>query len=178
VRSPSVRVRAIGWPSLLCAVTISCSCGHVSDRSLRKRFDSHEADFHALRGMFISDAGIMAITKKGIRTATVIVSPRDGLERVGLSPARYAQYIRLLEALGLEGGIVRGDNSTIWFGAETPSILNGDSTKGYVYSNAELTPCVTDLNSYKPGPAALNQHGGFVVFSLIKPHWYLYRQAG
>lgn len=70
-------------------------------------------------------------------------------------------------------GIVFGST---WFHAELPSILNGDSTKGYVYSPGTLSPVAEELDHYLPVPTSLDKYGGYVVFKAIKPHWFLYKR--
>jgi hypothetical protein len=168
-------VRVIGVVTLYVAVLSAFGCTHVTDESLKKKFSSHAAQFEELRSMLSSDVGFVTISRRVIVTRTkTLNSPRSGLERVGLSPDRYAHYLQLFDALDLKGGVSRNENG-IWFRAETPSVLNGDSTKGYVYSQTDRAPCVADLDAYVPPPNARDQYGGFVVYARLKPKWYLYK---
>lgn len=131
--------------------------------------------------MFLEDKEIITINRTAIVSQTLTMDvPAKGLEaqelqRTGLTLERYARYKRLLDSLGLAWGISR-DGETIYFAAELPSLLNRDSTKGYVYSPATtMSPCVDNLDRYVPTTSNRNVKGGYIVFKTLQPHWFLYR---
>jgi hypothetical protein len=172
--SSSIIERVFRRDVLCLLIVFSSSCGgHISDSSLRNTFGKHEAAFNELRDMFASDKKFRHIARDLIATDAVMVSsssPSD-LNRVGLAPARFAQYLKLFDMLGLENGIGRSEYG-IWFHTETPSFGNGDSSKGFIYSTLELQPIVTNLDAYVP----MRDRRRGVSFSPIKPHWYLFKQ--
>lgn len=161
-----VRVVAICVPMLIC-----CSCGHVPDRSLRAVFSNHEADFEELRMMFTSDSQFTSITpRRVVGGGRWLNSPPEGLETVGLSPERYAKYLNMFRTLRVDGGIGRPSQGGFVFQSQRPSLLNGGTSKGYIYSIDAPIPCVDDLETYK------STSRDWIVFARLKGHWYLYKQ--
>ena len=165
-------------PIIICmAVVITCGCGHTSDATLRAAFRSHKAALEELRGMLASGRDFILITKKSVTTRVMTSDPTpDGLARIGLSPAKYAHYARLLDAIGLNGGLMQGEDG-VWFEVDPPSFKYGDSRKGFAYSTAKLGPTAPNLDAYVWSRAELDRNRGVVAYSVIEPHWYLYKQV-
>jgi hypothetical protein len=163
------------------AVIAGTGCGHASDGSMRVNFVNHEGAFNELKNLFMHDVDVISISRTVIvgREKTVSLSsgkPGD-FDNAAISAARYAIYLNLFDQLGLKGGITRDTRraDSINFPAELPSLLNGDSTKGYWYSPDEVTPCFENLERYKPPQILLQRREGYAIFSPLKTHWYLYK---
>jgi hypothetical protein len=165
---------------ILSAVFVGgCSVGsrHLSDRTLEENFSRHEAQFEALRADFVADPKMMTIGNDGLLYAGKFVKFTTGefseAERAGVSTQRWALYRKTLGELRLPGGVLRGDKC-IEFRAESGSIFNGDSYKGYVYSEVQPFPVRKILDDYKTSFADKDSFGNVKVYKLIKAHWYLY----
>jgi hypothetical protein len=168
---------AAGFGLAFLLAVACCGCGNISDKALQANFVRHEAIFEELRNMIVADAPITMVRRHLIRAGNVtIYSPPQDLERVGLSAKRYARYIQLFDQLGLAEGVSRSDYN-VWFAAESPSMLSGGVTKGYIYSLSEKTPLVPELDAYVPAPTAGARRPGFLVFKQLKPNWYIYRDS-
>ncbi len=172
VRKKSSSKRIFRWNILCLLMVFSSGCGHIPDRSLRNTFSEHESAFNELRDMFASDANFRRISRSLIaKDALMVSSSPSDLDRIGLTPATFARYLKLFDMLGLEDGVGRSERG-IWFHTERPSLINGDSRKGFIYSTLELQPRVNYLDSYTP----MRDRRRGVVFSPIKPHWYLFKE--
>jgi hypothetical protein len=159
-------------------IAILCGCGfkHVSDATLIENFNRNEDTFNRLRDTALADADFQLISPRLV-TARGVRPMSSDPPHAGMDPQRFAEYVRLFAALGLEDGILRSDQS-VWFRVEAPSWRNGSVTKGYVYwpaEPAELGPLVPDLDSFVPQPTAESWRPRFFVLRVIKPNWYLYK---
>jgi hypothetical protein len=162
---------------LALSIAVCCACGavHLQDGRLIENFNTHEMAFEQLRAMAESDAGFVLISPRRVTAASRSTPRKAGEdERREMNPERYSEYMRRFKELGLDNGIIR-DEQSVWFRAEVPSFSNGAVTKGYVYSLGELTPLVADLDGYVPEPTPDSRRPRFLVFKLLKPHWYLYK---
>jgi hypothetical protein len=173
VRKTSSSIRLRPWDFLCLLIVFTSGCGgHIPDGSLRNTFSKNETAFDELRDMFASDTKFRLIRRNLIATDALMVSSSpSNLDRVGLPPARFARYLKLFDLLGLEGGVERSKYG-IWFNTERPSIFNGDSRKGFIHSTLELQPRTNNLDVYTP---MLERRRG-VVFSPLKPSWYLFKE--
>jgi hypothetical protein len=153
-------------------------CGHTSDSGLEGMFYSHEEEFEALLMMAQSEPKIITITPTVVVTSTSVESGWPGAQRLGLSRATWDRYQRLFKDLRLDGGVSKGEHGAVSFKADGPSLLNGDSEKGYVYSPLPLSPTVEDLGRFKPLETNRNSHGSYLAYRPIKLHWYLYLNFG
>src|SRR5215469_2700180 len=98
------------YSALFSFVVLLAGCGSRSDAYLLQNFERHESTFEEVRGMFVADTRLTTIRRNLIQSGPVrLISPPGDLDRVGLSPDRYAKYIRLCDSLGLQGGISRGE---------------------------------------------------------------------
>lgn len=168
-----VRLLAPTISVLACAVLL-VDCGHTSDAKLEALFHNHETEFNQLMLMAKSETRILTITPRLVVTETSTEEGWEGAERQGLARDKWNQYQELFESLGLHGGMLRG-GKTISFETDTASLWNGDSEKGFLYSeNASLTPTVSDLGRVRASEEYRDPHGGFTAYKLLQPHWYLF----
>jgi hypothetical protein len=164
--------------TVLVCLSLAGGCGHPSDKVLAENFRKNEALFDKLLHMLLVDAQLTTVRRNLVRSGTTTLeSPPSGLDRVGLSAERYAEYLNLFDQLGLRDGVGRGDHGEVWFNAEHPSLFNWGPTKGYVYSASELTPLVPDLDSYSPQSTVESRRPPFLVYRALKTHWHLYKNS-
>jgi hypothetical protein len=120
-----------------------------------------------------ADKTFITITPRIVVTsAGTFESPAEA-ERAGMSDRRWADYRRLFATLGVPGGIFSSEDA-LAFTVDRPSILNGDSEKGFVYSLQRQEPQAADLDSYHPSRQSLDPFGGYIVYKRLEPGWYLY----
>jgi hypothetical protein len=153
-------------------------CAGPTDRSLAVGFTKHQGNLEELRRMFSADAQLQAVTRGFVRGGTITVKlPIEETEAVGLNRERYRRYVELLTNAELEQGLFRGKGDAIWFGASSPSLLNGGATKGYVYSTTPLEPLVPNLDVFRPPPNLVSRRPRFLAFATLREHWYLYKST-
>ena len=155
------------------------ACGrHSSDAELLRVFRRHEASFHDLLKMVQSDTQIVTMTPSVLITRTKRLQAENpdisDIRSAGLSKERWMRYQTLFRNLGLKGGVLRGDGGSFCFKADTESVWNGDTSKGYVYSDATVEPRVPDLDRYRPLGDTVGRHRPYIAYRQIEPHWYLY----
>jgi hypothetical protein len=155
---------------LACIVLASTACGrHTSDAELELIFSRHEQQFQRLLAMVQADA---AAKKIGPRYVSQTRLHYGETEHHGLSEERWIQYQGLLSELGIEG--VASDARRASFRIDLPSIQNGDSDKGFLYSETPLEPSAADLDGYKISPSTRTKYGDYLAYKKIRPNWYLY----
>lgn len=170
----------INRKNLLCVcVAVLSGCRVPSQRGMTLDFARHEAEFEKLRTMFAEDTRLTAVGRNWVRSGTIaLVSPPEKIERVGLTRERYDRYVKIFDALGIEAGVSRDEKGGIWFETTRPSLFNGDTREGYVYSPSPLTPLVIDLESYVPPATDDSPRPRFLVFKVLKGNWYLFKNSG
>jgi hypothetical protein len=126
--------------------------------------------------MIMAEPELALVRRNLIRFGPIQTTP-DHLERVGLSAERYARYLTAFDRLGLANGVARTETGVV-FEAERESLLNGEVTKGYLYSNSEPRPLVSDLDSYVPAPTPDSPRPRFIAFRRLKGNWYLFKASG
>jgi hypothetical protein len=136
-------------------------------------FSGREREFNQLVAMAQSDSRFITIAPDQFVTQSVIGTGWKEAEDQGLAKSRWDAYQELFRRLELRGGLSRG-GSIIYFRADMPSLWNGDSQKGFVYSVDPLSPTTQDLEGYVPAPNQRDRYGGFVVYKPLKSHWYLF----
>src|SRR5207247_863156 len=94
-------------------------------------------------------------------------------KELGMTKKRWSDYMRLMNVLTITG-VSKSDSNRVSFKIDPESMFNGGRTKGIAYSVVSLKPLVTSLDGYKPTPDVLDDHGSFVVYKELRPHWYLY----
>ena len=153
------------------------SCGVSSDSSIEKMFDGHQPEFEELRAMVSKESSITSFARNYILRSGgyFLFKDRDPTEQeLGMTKERWSQYVRLMNVLGIAGVLKGGAGEGVSFKVDVESMFNGGRTKGITYSSVPLKPLVSNLDGYKPSPDVLDDHGGFVVYKQLKPHWYLY----
>jgi len=155
---------------LICVVLFSTACGrHTSDADLKLIFNRHEEQFQRLLAMVQTDGAGKTIGPRYIRQSRLHYGET---EHQDLSEERWKQYQDLLSELGVEG--VATDGSSASFRVDSPSIQNGDSDKGFFYSETPPEPSFADLDGYKISPSTRTKHGDYLAYRQIRPNWYLY----
>ena len=150
------------------------NCGdkkHPSDSVLEMNFHKHETDFQRLVSMSNEDYHVVRIGDDFNWLDDDHRFPRTGPER-GLSKDRWDSYRALFQELGLKCGLIRWEDSNIIaLCASGIGMVTSGTTKGYAYSETELTPTAESLDVV---PENLKDEP--VVYKSIEPHWYLYYQ--
>ena len=163
------------WLILVAVALLSTGCGHTSDSKIEELFDSHQAEFEELLGLAAGETSIKTISPDYIVTSTrtIKITGVDLATEAGMSRERWLRYKHLFDRLGLRGG-VKKDGASTAFEVDPESFLNGASAKGILYSAIDQRPLVRNLDSFKPTPDIVDEHGGFVAYKQLKPRWYVY----
>ena len=94
-----------------------------------------------------------------------------------LSARRWDDYRARFSTLGISMGISKplGGDYTLFLASANGPFGRG-SSKGYVFSHSELSPCVSDmeLEGYEPPHWAVDNNLHWIVYKPLKEHWYLY----
>jgi hypothetical protein len=146
---------------------------HPSDDTLIANFQKNEADFNKLVAMSNEDAKVIRIANDFTRLENNWAWPRPDSE-LGFSKQRWDEYRALFGKLGLESGLTRESDSKgpiIFMIAFSKGMVNRGSSKGYAYSEHELTPVFASLDQNPVEPGKRQKHD--VVYRQIKSHWYL-----
>jgi hypothetical protein len=163
---------------LLVAVLAACdpfnaSKSHPSDDELIHNFQKYEADFNKLVSMSNEDSTVVRIAPDFTRLENNWRWPRPESE-LGFSKQRWDEYRALFDKLGLDSGISRESDShgtVIFLTASSKGMTFRGSSKGYAYSEQELSPVFDSLNQNPVEPQKRSKHG--VAYKKIKEHWYL-----
>ena len=112
-----------------------------------------------MRKMIVHDKGLSQVF--GDRTY-----PEDPAT-VGVSPARIAEYRRLLKELGIEGGILAPtDKKSVELMSSTRGFVTHGSRKGYLYTEEKVDEVVADLDQ-------VSASGVGSGLRRIEGNWYL-----
>jgi hypothetical protein len=165
-----------GRLAALAALLLS-GCGFFarlpSDDTLLKNFSQHEAAFERLLEMSQEDAGFTTISSR-------YVSPQTKK----LPQARWNEYRRLFDALGLEELVRRQidkEHTGLFLIAGTSGVSVAGSYKGYIHLDSffEPRPILRSLDGQLSPEADVKGPSGAVDYSegyrLINDRWYLYR---
>ncbi len=156
-----------------------CAAGlhHTSDAALERVFNQHEPEFEALLSEVRSDSQLTTIQPKvliyGGRHLDIRERGVSADDYWGLTRERWERYQAQLRNLGLAGGILKGERE-VEFRVDPGSILNGDSYKGYVYTQSPPPRLLSSLDSYRISDRDRDQTGGWSVWRRLKGNWYLY----
>ena len=164
-------------PSICLIALFFAACGHPSDEQMSRMLRERQPDFDRLLKMFEDDPQEMFIRPYVILGNNHLCDiPRTGpseamLQQVGLSRARWNEYSRLFDILGLEGGVVR-NGDRIFFAVEDAGWFNKFTVKGVVYSSLPIEPVVPDLTAQY----ARNERprGGGTFYKRVARNWYLF----
>jgi len=124
----------------------------------------------------VQQDGLAAVRYSDIATRNFRCFIEDG-KFTGTAPppitnARLADYLALLEAVGLNVAVYT-DDSRVYFKYDRESWFNGDSHKGFLYSPETLPETTSTLNNIRK-PASAGGERYFLYKSLPKPGWFLY----
>lgn len=101
----------------------------------------------------------------------------EGADKVGLTRSRWLRYQEDLRKLKLRGGIFKTNNSVL-FVVDPPSIFNGDSYKGYLWTPLPRPRLYSNLDSYRvydpKSDLDKDRYGNWAVYKRLKGNWYLY----
>jgi len=150
--------------SCLCLV----GCGHTSDEELVKIFQQGEGKFLLLRGMARSDWDSNMIRLYVTRTARTY----EEADHQGLSKERWREYQTLLKELRLSG--VAASEDRVEFRFDPPSLFNGDSEKGFLYSETPLAPLLTSLDGFSPSEPTPTPNHNHLAYRAIQAKWYVF----
>jgi hypothetical protein len=171
-------IRVMKWIIVLAlsAVTVIVIAAYwlsfPSDKSLHARFLTHRADFERLVMMANADNHLD-------RIAPNFIGPEDGFAQrkdVGITEERWNEYRQLFRTTGVSTGINKDINpSRIFFPIISRGIVPTGASKGFVYSQAPLSPVLKSLDKAPPdelyeGP----DHNHVLVYKPIENHWYIY----
>jgi hypothetical protein len=147
---------------------------HPSDDELIRNFQKSEADFNKLIAMSNEDPKVIRIASDFTRLENNWQWPRPESE-LGFSKQRWDEYRVLFNKLGLESGISRESDSErtiIFLTASSKGMTFRGSSKGYAYSEQELSPLFDSLNQNPVDPQKRQKHEA--AYKKIKDHWYLF----
>ncbi|HEY0309198.1 MAG TPA: hypothetical protein VGB94_13635 [Acidobacteriaceae bacterium] len=142
------------------------------DKALRARFFARRADFERLVAMANEDSHLD-------RIAPDFIGPEDGFAQrkdVGITEERWNEYRQLFHATGVSTGIKKDINpSRIFFPIDSRGLVPTGAAKGFVYSQAPLSPVLKSLDKSPPdklydGP----DRSHALVYKPIEDHWYIY----
>ena len=137
-----------------------------SDEELERIFASRREDFEMIRRMSDEDSMIVRITYEVMRVDDRAKSGE--IEYPQFSDGRWNDYKTIFQRIGLESGISRGNEGSIWFDAYIFGLGVSGLTKGYVYSK-HLQDCVsTSLD-----PPTIREGRGRECKKLDE-NWYLF----
>jgi hypothetical protein len=165
--------------SIVAFFTLASACAvgwnHTSDAFLERNFFQHEADFDLFLSSLRIDEKLSMIGARNISYGDHLITGADGfspeIERLGLNKGQWTAYQQQLRRLGLDQ-VNKGPDS-VTFEADSPSLFNGDSTKGYLYSPTSPAHLKPSLDGYRIADGDKGANGWYVAKAL-KGHWYLY----
>jgi hypothetical protein len=171
---------------LFFAVFFSSGCigagSHSSDERLEVKFRTHHSEFEELLSMVQSDDWVISITPTAIiPTGGRRPVKRDDvaqIESLGVSRERWLRYQKLLAQLSISriGRGMPGSHARYTgFTAEPASLWNGATSKGYIWSEDQLSPVVVDLDRYKPPEGDVHRKP-YVAYKRLTANWYLFFQ--
>ncbi len=164
---------------VLCGPLAGCAVGrrHTSDAQLEKRFLQHEVEFEALLDTARSDSKLVTISRSLViydgQRVNIDAAALSGGEPIGLAGFSWKWYLTKLQSLGLEGGVLKGRDS-VEFRVDAGSLQNGDSYKGYEFSNAVPAHLRKSLDECRLSDLDRDQFGNGIARKHIKGNWYLY----
>ena|SRR5579862_4908489 len=163
-------------PSIL---FVACAVGwnHTSDATLEQIFAKHEPEFEALLAGVQADSQLMTPQPKSLIYAGHLLEVNSTdfseMERLGLPRERWLRYQKQMADLGLKGGVMKGEGA-IEFRVDPGSISNGDSYKGYWYTQTPPGHLRPSLDGYRIADQDKDRFGNWAVYKRIKGNWYLY----
>lgn len=164
----------IGMVSLLGCEPFAFDKPHQSDKALILNFEDHAAQFVELVKMANEDKKVVRIARDFTWLEDNVNWPRPEAQR-GISEMRWDQYRRLFRELGITDGLARYDDpsgAVIHLTVFSMGLLDRGISKGYAYSEVDLSPVVDSLDKRPDELRGSKQDG--VVYRKIRGNWYLY----
>jgi hypothetical protein len=160
-------------PVLIACDPFDLHKSHPSDDELIRNFYKNEADFNKLISMSNQDPKVIRIARDFTRLENNWQWPRPESE-LGFSKQRWDEYRSLFDKLGLDAGISRETDSkgtVIFLTASAKGMTFRGTSKGYAYSEKELSPVFDSVDQNPLAPQNRPKHG--VAYKKIKDHWFL-----
>ena len=173
-----MRVIGRAGPAVLLLMLLGgCAVGgrHTPDSNLERNFLQHQSQFEALLADLQADGRIKMMGIGELRYADGPLSTQIGLanvDRLGLPKERWIRYQKQLQDLGIvmafqgSGGVA--------LKVDSESLLNGDSSKGYEYTEVPPEHLKRSLDGYRLSQNDRDISGNYSVAKQIKGHWYIY----
>ena len=133
-----------------------------SDQQLLANFSRHHAEFNQLASMAQVDKGLERVDSDWTRP--------DDPQTISVSPARIAEYRRLLSRAGTPRGFqtVGGTGSMEFFYWLTGSAISSDTDKGYAYMTKPPANVLNSLDQCQPF-----DNKSVEAYRHIEGNWYL-----
>ena len=167
-------VYMLGTGAGIFAFGLSMTGDHPSDGELMRRFEDNRDAFSQLVAMSDRDSDVIRIAPDFTRLKTNWQWPRED-SLLGFSPNRWDEYRSLFRKLQLQAGLFRDrlpDSSVvITLPAHSVGMVNRGSSKGYAFSQHQLTPSFVSLDSGFTAIRAGRKHGA--AYRPIGGSWYL-----
>jgi hypothetical protein len=133
---------------------------HPSDAALIANFQRHRLEFERLRAMVAEDTGLTAV----LPDRTVPADPQT----VGVRPSRIDEYRKLLDQLGIRGGLEVKQPKTVQLTNSSHGFVTHSSQKGYLYTEEldklEVFPELNDLSAKEIGNGVRHIEGNWYLF--------------
>jgi hypothetical protein len=148
IMHPLLTILLIGPVTLLGCEPFAFDSPHQSDRALILNFEDHAAQFVELVKMSNEDPKVIRIAQDYTRLEDNWNWPRPETQW-GITGPRWDEYRRLFTKLGLTGGLDRvaePKGTIVYLIAFSMGIVNRGISKGYAYSETEVSPLVDSLD--------------------------------
>ncbi len=147
---------------------IGCGRAHVSDTSIIRYLNDNESSLLQLRDMVAADSASQTISPNAFISKT---ESTNRFRESHIPQIRREAYRKRLVELNLDA--VAGDARRVTFRYDPPSIKNGDSAKGLLYSQDPVSPVLDSLDQFK---VSTGPQGDLTktAYRRIRPNWYVY----
>jgi hypothetical protein len=144
---------------------------------MEQHFLSHKHEFEILLADIQSDINLKMIGIGKLRYADCFMQNIESItevESLGIAKDRWLGCQKRLKELGIM--MVLNESGSVEFKIDSESLLNGDSSKGYLFSSVPPRNQRESLDDYRISVHDKTDTGGYVVHKPIAKHanWYLY----
>ena len=169
-----LKIMAVGLALVAAVLALAAANWRTtSDEAVRARFFAHRADFERLVAMANEDNHLIRIAPDFTWLDDDSSWPRKD---VGISVLRWNDYRQLFQRVGAKDGVLKGTSPTrVIFPIASGGLVPTGFAKGFVYSQAPLSPVLKSLDKRPPdelfdGP----DHNHVLVYKPVEGHWYIY----
>jgi hypothetical protein len=148
------------------------SSGPPSDAALEQQFPSREPELQKLVVVAKQDQHLVTIDPTFTSLDTDASWPRPNS---GLSTERWNRYRSLFDQAGLRKGITKDDGDVIYFTIYYYGFVAASVSKGYVYSEKQLSPTFASLDTMPSGIKPKFSGTYVIAYKPLKKNWYLFR---